>query len=322
VASPTDARRQRVATIWLVGMTVVWGSTFFSAKIAIDAMEACPSAKGAHPAFAPVMLMVLRFIAASLLYPILLPWAVRELTWEGFKAAFWMALACVGGCLFQIVGLAMTTPSVSAFLTSLTVLFVPMVVWVWSRRTPSRSLALAVVMSVLGLALLTGPGGGWGIGQSLNLLGSICFAVQIVMIDRMMPKVPLAGTTWLLFIISSPLSFLPVLFLGAWGTLMGTPWVREVLLTGRVWVPLAYLVLPGTILAISIANHYQKDLNPTRAAVIYTLEPLFAALFSYRFYGERFTAAMIAGGSILLAGNLVAELAKRKDASGDMERRA
>ncbi len=310
-----DARRQRVATIWLVAMTVVWGSTFFTAKMAIVAMGACPSAAGTSVALSPVVFMFLRFVLASILFPLCFPRAVRELTYPAFKAAFWMSVACVAGCLFQGVGLVITTPSMSAFLTSLTVLFTPVVVWLWMREVPPKGLALAVIVSTVGLLLLTGPdAGGWGRGETLNLIGAICFAVQIVMIDRFMRTVPLLGTTWLMFVVSIPLTLAMVPVFGGWRTLTATPWVWEIAHETRAWAPLLYLVLPGTVLAIWAVNRFQKDINPTRAAVIYTLEPVFAAVFSYQFYGERFTRGMIVGAAILLAGNLVAELSKKKDA--------
>lgn len=315
MALPVDARSQRIATIWLVAMTVVWGSTFFTAKMGIDAMGACPSAAGASKALPPVVLMFLRFVLASILFTICFPRCVREVTWPAFKAAFWMSIACVSGCVFQIIGLGVTTPSMSAFLTSLTVLFTPLVVWLWTREVPSKGLAAAVVVSTFGLLLLTGPdAGGWGRGETLNLICAVCFAVQIVMIDRFMRNVPLLGTTWLMFVVSIPLTLAMVPVFGGWRTLTATPWVWEIAHEARAWVPLLYLVVPGTVLAIWAVNRFQKDINPTRAAVIYTLEPVFAALFSYRFYGERFTRGMVVGAAILLAGNLIAELSKKKDA--------
>ncbi len=310
-----DPRRQRVATAWLVAMTVVWGSTFFTAKMAMHAMGGCPSAAGASTALPPVVLVLLRFVLASILFPVFFPQSVRELTWPAFRAAFWMAVACVSGCIFQGVGLVMTTPSMSAFLTSLTVLFTPIVVWLWMRQVPSKGLGFAVVVSAVGLLLLTGPdAGGWGPGETLNLICAVCFAVQIVMIDRFMKTVPLLGTTWLMFVVAIPLSLVVVPVFGGWRTLTSTPWVWEMAQETRAWAPLLYLVLPGTVLAIWAVNRFQKDINPTRAAVIYTLEPVFAAIFSFLFYEERFTRGMIVGASVLILGNLIAELSKKKDA--------
>ncbi|MEK7865788.1 MAG: DMT family transporter [Planctomycetota bacterium] len=307
-----DAHRRRVATIWLVAMTVVWGSTFFTAKMAIDAMGACPSAAGASKALPPAVLMFLRFALAAIFFPICFPASVRQVSWPALKAAFWMAVACVAGCLFQIVGLGVTTPSMSAFLTSLTVFFTPLVVWLWTREVPSKGLALAVVVSTAGLLLLTGPdAGGWGDGETLNLICAVCFAVQIVMIDRFMRTVPLLGTTWLMFVVSIPLTLAMVPVFGGWRTLTATPWVWEMARETRAWAPLLYLVLPGTVLAIWAVNRFQKDINPTRAAVIYTLEPVFAALFSFLFYGERFTRGIVLGAAVLIAGNLIAELSKK-----------
>lgn len=321
MTSPVDPRRQRIATIWLVAMTVVWGSTFFTAKMAIDAMGACPSAEGSSKALPPVVLMLLRFTLAAVVFPVCFPQALRELTWPAFKAAFWMSIACVAGCIFQIVGLGMTTPSMSAFLTSLTVLFTPIVVWLWTREVPPKGLAVAVVISTVGLLLLTGPdAGGWGPGETLNLICAACFAVQIVMIDRFMRHVPLLGTTWLMFVVSIALTLALVPAFGGWTTLTATPWILEIAHETLAWAPLLWLVLPGTVLAIWAVNRFQKDIDPTRAAVIYTLEPVFAAVFSYLFYEERFTRGMLLGASVLVAGNLVAELSKKKDAKLEVVR--
>lgn len=298
-------------------MTIVWGSTFFVAKVAIDAMAACPSAEGVSPDLPPVVFMLFRFVLAAVAFLLFFPWALREVNRRCARAALWMSLACVAGCLFQVVGLGRTTPSMSAFLTSLAVLFTPLWVWLWAREAPHPKLLLAVALSIGGLALLTHPevGAGWGHGETLNLLCAMCFAVQIVMIDRFMRDLPVAGTTWVMFVLAGPMVACSVPFFDGWRALYQTPWLLEMARSRDVQWTMAYLVLVGSVLAIYIANRFQKDINPTRAAVIYTLEPVFAAVFSWAFWGkERFTSGMIAGAAILLAGNLVAELSKKKDA--------
>lgn len=336
MASSPDVRTRRIATIWLVAMTVVWGSTFFIAKRSFDAMAACPSVRPldvygsewrgvadghlilfrVSPFLAPVVFMLLRFVLSAIVFPIFVPSCVRQLSGRAARGAFWMSIACVAGCLFQIIGLGVTTPSMSAFLTSLAVLFTPLWVWIWRRKAPGARLLLAVAIAIVGLSLLTSPtvGRGWGLGETLNLACAACFAVQIVMIDHYMKDLPVAGTTWLMFLISGPMVACTLPFFRGWESIVRTPWLLEMARSRDVLWTLAYLVVMGSVVAVYFANRYQKDVDPTRAAVIYTLEPVFAAIFSFLFYGERFTGWMIAGAAILVAGNLIGDASMRKDA--------
>jgi drug/metabolite transporter (DMT)-like permease len=72
-----------------------------------------------------------------------------------------------------------------------------------------------------------------------------------------------------------------------------------------------------TVVAISILNRFQRDIAPTRAAVLYTLEPVFAACFAVAFVAEPMTLRKILGGAIIVGGNLVCELVGRQAKRGE-----
>jgi drug/metabolite transporter (DMT)-like permease len=75
-----------------------------------------------------------------------------------------------------------------------------------------------------------------------------------------------------------------------------------------VLLGVAFTALPATVGSIALMSHFQRFLSPSHAAVIYTLEPVFTAVFSRIFYGEEFGAAKLAGGALVVAGNLACVL--------------
>jgi drug/metabolite transporter (DMT)-like permease len=86
------------------------------------------------------------------------------------------------------------------------------------------------------------------------------------------------------------------------------------------WTAL-YTALFCSVIAIAVLNRCQREISATRAAVLYLLEPLFAALFARLFMGEELTARKLLGGGIILVGNLVCELIGRRGQGNRLRRR-
>lgn len=300
----------RRATIWLLSMCVFWGSTFFTMELGIEGMEAAIGPQAAPSAF-----LFLRFLLAAALFPLLFPHVLKELTrrvaWHGFL----LSLPFYAGFFLQVTGLAeeSTTPTVSAFLTNLTVILTPLLGRIFFRETMAWSNVAGAVIALGGVYVLTDPaGGGFGTGELVTVACAVAFAVHIQLTNVITRRNHPETITFVMFVCAVVFSGATLLFMGVSpGDLAASLGERHV-----VWT-LIYTAIVCTIVAITIMNRFQRDVPATRAAVLYTLEPVSAAVLAALFVGEEMTVRKILGGVVILAGNVVCELFAARSARYD-----
>ena len=300
----TSSRR---ALFWLGLSLPVWGATFALMDDAIGRLHTHLPA-GVHDRVAPTFLLFLRFLLTLPLLPFVFPGFLRRLDRRAIRLGFLLSLPWYGGFLLQLYGIQDSTPTVAAFLTSLYVVFVPLVQRIGGRRRLTPGTALGVVFAVVGLAVMTDPfGGGFGMGEAFSALCAVSFTFHILWTDRFSRQAsPEALTAGLMFWGTVYSGLLTLVLPGGAaafrpGTLGGV--VSDVPLMGN----LAFLSVIASIGCLYVVNRFQNSLPPARAALLYTMEPIFAALISWAWWGEPMTLRKIAGGGIILAGNVLAE---------------
>ncbi len=269
----------------LLGAALIWGSTFVVVDAAIERVSS-------------LLFNALRFSLALLM---LLPVVVLRRTWPSRQT--WIAGFAVGaplmvGFALQTVGLEEIGAARSAFLTGLYVVMVPLLLVLVLRRLPAAGSVIGVLLATGGLVLLTGVDpGNWLRGDLLTLGCALSFAVQILAVDRFSRRCELL-----------PLLFAQMFWVAllCWpATLLETPrWVSA----PDVWAALLATAFLGSLIAVLAQNYAQRKTTPTRAAVILTMEPVFATVTAFAFAGERFGSGEIAGSILILAGMLVTEL--------------
>ena len=173
-------------------------------------------------------------------------------------------------------------------------------------------LGVGVGLALVGVALLTRPwNGSLGAGEVFSILCAFFFAVHILAIDHLTREgreveITLAMIGVTAFLIAIPLPFLAGTELltdpGFWWEVFRDPWI---------WAGLTGLSLLGTVWVLWALNRYQKALSPTRAAVLYTLEPLWALVFSAMAGRESLDIWFVCGGLTILAGNMWIEVRPR-----------
>jgi drug/metabolite transporter (DMT)-like permease len=266
--------------------TLVWGATFVVVRDAIREIS-------------PLLFVALRFSLATLLVaPFVL--AARGMPDpSATRAGAFVGLWLYCGFALQTLGLRGTEPARAAFITALSVVLVPpLLVLIYGRR-PSRRSLLGVVLATAGLGLLAGPQQGVVRGSDFLVLGGAAgFAMQIVAVGRYAAAV---GPATLLFVQLATVAVL------AWPSAL----LLEPLRVGRGsagWLGVLATALLATIGALGAQNYAQQHTPPTRAAVILTLEPVFAAITSFLLTAERFGSREIAGSLLIVGGMLAAEL--------------
>ncbi len=313
----SDAARKRSAVIALLSVTLIWGCTFVwmkQARIAADRVLGT-----GHPFAGVGLFLCLRFAFAALVLCVCAP-ASRRL-----DRAAWSGGLVLGGLLFvgfvlQMFGLDGVSPAVSAFLTSLYVLFTAGLHARLERRGVGKALVVGALLATAGAALIGGPPTGAGLtktsssslfpyqGELLTVACAFVFAVHILATDRITRRTPALPVTLtsLVVVALGSLALLGVDALGARDTDVSRWW--SLCRDGDFLLPLCLSSVLATALAISLMNVFQRALEPVRAAILYALEPIWAACAGL-FYGtDEFTLWLLVGGSLLVGGNLIAEL--------------
>lgn len=293
------------ASLVLVVVTLLWGVSFPLVKDWQHAAAGCPGGE----LLASVTLIGLRMALAVLLLAVFRP---QLLTAPGRREH--VRGAVIGfvfflGFTLQVLGLAWTTPALSAFFTSLASAWVPLLVWVWWRTAIPRLTLLGLALGVLGVAIMTEE---WKVagGDALTLLASVLFAVQILLLDRLGRSVrPVCLTASFLATTGICALALAMALAAAGPGLVGwVRWAAELLHRPRVLADVGFLTVFSTALAFHWMNVYQPQVAASRAALIYLLEPVFGALASLAWGHDRPTLNLALGGLAILTGNLLVEL--------------
>ncbi len=272
----------------LIALTMIWGSTFVVGKIVLENLS-------------PLQMIAMRFTLSSAFFLAffsrrIFPLNRRQLIRGGILGVFLFL-----GFVAQTVGLTVTTASKSAFITGMMVVFVPLLQVIIERRVPKIGNIAGVAVVSAGLWLLTSPSGSsFNAGDALTLLCAVLFAIYIVYIDVVAHDMSAMQLT---FIQMASNAILAV------GATLVFDTVPARVPTGTVFAVL-YLTVFATIVTTFLQTRYQKETTPTRAAIIFTIEPVVAAVSAAAVLGEQLGLGGAVGGSLIIGGVLLSELSE------------
>jgi drug/metabolite transporter (DMT)-like permease len=333
-----------VPIIALVLVNGLWGFSFPVVKVLNEMSDM-------HFAIAPgrestafrvlvsAWMIATRFTVALLLVMILWSGLVRRARMSEWKAGFYIGVMFYCGLVLQVIGLASIPASRSGFLTSLTAVFTPVFGALVFRKYPNRWMVTGILLAVVGVIVLTGlivwtPSGfafapdaaeRWTLGDTLTTLGSMFFAFQVLFLDHYGKKIDSVAVTPSMFLTAALLGWITI------GLLLGTPLHRSIGVEGmelQDWTELSkrpiFLASLGmlavfcSLLAFGWMNKYQPYVTASQAAVIYSLEPVFASIWALFLPGvlstlsgiahpnEELSFGLIVGGVLILLANFVA----------------
>ena len=283
-----------VPLVALVLVTVVWGITFVQVKDAV----------AVYPLFA---FLALRFAIGSLA---LFPFAVvraRRGSWKrGAVVGILLGVLVAGAYAFQTEGLVHTTVSGSGVLTGLYVIMTPLLALVLLRRRIEPATWLAVVLAGVGFAMLSGIPQGSRTGNALVLVSALLWAAQMVLMERYAPRfdplfLALGEMTTCLVCFSAI-----ALLRGDFSVPHG--WV--------VWGALLVTGLLASAFAFLVQSWAQQQMSAVRTAVVFALEPVFAAVFGVLLAGDRLGWLGWGGCAVIMAGIALAEPAAARALRG------
>ena len=268
----------------LIAVTAVWGVTFVQVK---DTVEI-------YPLFA---FLAVRFAIATLTLAVPAAGRVRTLGRRGGAAGALLGVLLAGGYVLQTAGLERTTVSSTGFVTGMYVVLTPLIAVVLLRSTVAGTAWLGVALSTVGLALLSGIHAGSATGDLLVLAGAAVYSLQIVLMERFAPRYdPLAFTLVEMAAACVGLSVVAV----ARGD-VGVPHGLT------VWGALVVTGVFASALAFLVQTWAQQRTSATRTALVFAMEPVFAAVFGITLAGDRLGVLGWSGCAAIMAGIVLAE---------------
>ncbi len=271
------------AELLLVVATFIWGSTFVIVK-------------GALADASPFPFIALRFILAGvLMLAVMVRWRLPQ---PVLAPSLVLGILLFAGYAFQTWGLLFTTPSKSAFITGFSVILVPVISLFEGYRLRAAN-ACGAVLGLLGIYFLVLPSRLAGVnrGDVLTLLGAVAFAVHIVRVGTYTRRHS--------FLHLAPGQILVVGMIAA----LAVPLAPAATLhwTGRLVFAIVVTAVFATAFAFGTQVWAQQYTPPAHTALIFSLEPVFAALTSWVVIGEHLGGRVLVGAAFILAGMVVSE---------------
>ena len=266
----------------LVLVTAVWGVTFVQVKDAV--------------AIYPVLaFLALRFAIASATLAVPGARRIRGLGPRGLAAGALAGVLLAAGYVLQTVGLERTSVSSAGFVTGMYVVLTPILALAVFRIRVGLAAWGGVVLATVGLAMLAGIHGGSPSGDLLVLGGAAVYSLQIVLLERFAPLYDALG-----FTLVEMLAALAVLVVAAIPRLsVPHGWT--------VWGALLVTGVFASALGFLVQTWVQKRSSATRTALVFALEPVWAAVFGFTLAGDRLGALGFGGCAVIMAAIVLAE---------------
>jgi drug/metabolite transporter (DMT)-like permease len=272
---------------------LIWGATFVVVKDALADVSV-------------FVYIAVRFALAAAVMAVFFWRSLRGLTlasvWAGAQIGFFM----FAGYAFQTTGLKFTTPSKAAFITGSSVVIVPLLLALFSKRRVNAWIWAGAVAALAGLYFLTVPPqglGGLNRGDPIVFGCAVAFAIHMIVISRYVARhsvgtlaVIQVATTAVLAAIAIPV----VSFAG----LEHPHWHSS----GTLVVAVLVTALGSTAFGFSAQTWSQQYTSPTHTAILISLEPVFAAITSWIVAREHLGGRILLGAGLIFVGILLAEL--------------
>ena len=286
--------------------TTIWGATFVIIKSALNDIS-------------PLLFVSIRFSFAAL---VLLPFILKTLKKADKKTLYGGLIVGIFyflGFASQTIGLNFTSATKSGFITGTFVLFTPIFQLIIEKRKPAKGSLIGIFLVLLGLIFLSSKGNtflnvfieigkNFNIGDFLTLLCAVFFALYIVYLDIESKKLDLMSLVFLQIAITGLLGFgFAFVF-----SLSGLESI-ELNLSYNLLFAVLYTSILATIVTTILQTRYQKETTPTKAGIIFSFEPIFAALVAFVALNEKISDFRLLGCAFIFIGLLATELIKNKN---------
>lgn len=280
-------KMQLKGDVIMLVVTMLWGSSYLFMKMGLHTMEG-------------FNIVGLRFFIAFIVSGALFYKRFKQVNLETLKYGFILGFIIFATMSSVTIGVEFTSVSNAGFLFSLAVVFVPLLLAIFYKQIPDVKIVIGVLLAVTGIALLTlNSGLQINNGDILVIAGALLYAVYILITDKAIKK----GDAMNLGI--SQLGFA-----GAFGLFFSLLFEKNTQLpsTTEGWIAILALSIFCSAIGFIGQTIAQQYTTPTRTGLIFSLEPVFAALFAFIFIGEVLSAKGYVGAILVLIGVLATKI--------------
>jgi drug/metabolite transporter (DMT)-like permease len=290
-------KKPLIADFNLLLVALIWGTTFVIVQKAIAFLE-------------PYSFNSVRFFLASLILLLYILFFKRK-SFSKFKnKKLWISGLTLGfwlfwGYGFQTVGLLYTTSSKAGFITGLSVVLVPLLSYFFLKHKLNWQIGISSIIAVIGLYLLTiGHSFSVNIGDGYVLLCAISFALHIVFTGKFASSFDALCLTVVQLTAVSLLSFITAMLTENWRGIF----ITDMIMKTEVASALLITSLFATALAFLAQTYFQTFTTPARVALIFAMEPVFAAITAFIMLNETLESKALTGCILILFGMILSEL--------------
>lgn len=277
---------KNLATVLLLIGTLFWGMTFVFIKEGISIINV-------------YNFLAYRFFIAAGILSIIFFKKLKNISYDILKYGLILAIPLSIGYITQTVGLQFTSASKGGFITGLSVVFVPIFLAISQKRFPTCNHIFSVILATAGLTLLT-------LSSSLQLnrgdiwvfTCAIAFAIYIILVGKYTKRRDAILLTIVQLLIVALVT--AIISIAQKELELPTSYI--------VWQAILFCSLFATAFMYVIQNHYQKYISEVKAAIIFSFEPLFAAITAFFYLHEQLTFKVILGGLLIFIAMIISEL--------------
>lgn len=290
-------KRTWLADISLLLVALIWGSTFIIVQAAVQTLP-------------PLAFNAIRFLGAAALFFVVMACSPKRLSVrfskalmkDGIKLGIWL----FGGYAFQTIGLLYTTTTNTGFITGLSVVLVPFLMVLLAKERLQGQTWIAALLALLGLYLLTfnGKGFHWNLGDVLVLLCAVCFAMHIALTGRYAKLHDTVALVTMQFAVVGVLALFSSLLLEP---IMLPAELFAAMLAPKVWFALLVSIGLSTGFGFWAQTWSQQYTSPARVAIIFAMEPVFAAITGVAFANEKLGQLALWGSMCIFLSMIIAE---------------
>lgn len=281
-------------------VTILWGATFVIVKESIRDVSS-------------MLFIAFRFSIAVL---ILLPFIIKHKSRFGKEAVLagvTLGVIMFSGFAAQTIGLKFTTATKSGFITGASVVIVPFLQIIISKKIPTAGAFIGVAFVFIGILFLSSGGdsiisfaedlgNNFNLGDGLTLLCAVSYALYIVYLDKLSHHHDFRVLLFMQIAVSAILAYIAAFLSSAFQIEK-----LRVEFTDNLLFGLAYTSILATLVTTALQTRYQKLITPTKAGIIYSFEPVFAAVIAYYVLSESINTFGYIGCGMIFLGLIIAE---------------
>jgi len=280
-------------------VTILWGATFVIVKDALQDIS-------------PMFFIAVRFFITTIF---LIPFIWKKnISMKSILPGVFLGILLFAGFATQTVGLKYTSATKSGFFTGTSVIMIPLLQILIEKRLPTKGIVLGAFIVMLGIIFLSSGGNNFGtllqdfgsnfnLGDGLTLICAFFFALYIIYLDVKTKR----HDFWILLFVQVVTTMILAILFTLIFSVTGLEGIKYSYSTNLI-LAILYTAIFATLITTALMTKYQKNVTPTKAGIIYSFEPLFAALFAFFLLGEKITNFGYIGAILILLGLIVAEV--------------